>query len=307
MGRIAAQGAQAVIITSDNPRSEAPDAILDQVASGVTSPPQPAPQRITQRRAAIAAALHALPTGPILIAGKGHEQSQEIAGHRFHFDDVACARWHVACQRHGPAQPLIAGWRLAALAATLDAPLPATPDLLLGPISTSLGPPPGAIFWPLDPPTSGVTPPAVPPAPTLALLSRHTAPPQPLACPTIWVSDPLAALRTLAQAVLAQLRQRPEGFPVYAVVDAQLSPPPGWHAQAITEPESALLQALANLSPAHTGLLLCGVAPPWQPPWPWLVVDATLTTAHQALAQQPPTTLSPASANQPGIPVPAAW
>jgi UDP-N-acetylmuramoyl-L-alanyl-D-glutamate--2,6-diaminopimelate ligase len=89
MGRIAAELADVAIVTSDNPRSEDPLAIIEEVVAGgggalVVEP---------DRRAAIAAAVEtARPGDVVLIAGKGHEQGQEAAGRIVPFDDREVAR-----------------------------------------------------------------------------------------------------------------------------------------------------------------------------------------------------------------------
>ncbi len=91
MGAIAARLAAQVLLTSDNPRHEAPEAILADIAAGM--PDAGAVQRIVDRRAAIAAAVQgAQGRDVLLIAGKGHEDYQEIAGERRPFSDVDEAR-----------------------------------------------------------------------------------------------------------------------------------------------------------------------------------------------------------------------
>jgi UDP-N-acetylmuramoyl-L-alanyl-D-glutamate--2,6-diaminopimelate ligase len=88
MGQAAAQGADAVWITDDNPRSEDPAAIRAAVKAGA-----PGAVEIGGREAAIAAALAALGPGDVLaVAGKGHESGQEIAGTVHPFDDVEVVR-----------------------------------------------------------------------------------------------------------------------------------------------------------------------------------------------------------------------
>ena len=84
MGRIAAELADLAILTSDNPRSEDPRAIAEEVVTGA-----PGELRVElDRRQAIAAAVElARPGDIVVIAGKGHEQGQEIAGRVFPFDD----------------------------------------------------------------------------------------------------------------------------------------------------------------------------------------------------------------------------
>ncbi len=89
MGAAAARGADAVVLTSDNPRSEAPAKILADIAAGLPS----AVPMIEDRRDAIAYALHrAAPNDVVLIAGKGHEDYQETAGKRLPFSDVTVVR-----------------------------------------------------------------------------------------------------------------------------------------------------------------------------------------------------------------------
>jgi UDP-N-acetylmuramoyl-L-alanyl-D-glutamate--2,6-diaminopimelate ligase len=89
MGRIAADLADLAIVTSDNPRSEDPAAIIAEVVAG-------APNRLEvepDRRAAIARALEGAEAGDVVvIAGKGHEQGQEVHGTVLPFDDRAVAR-----------------------------------------------------------------------------------------------------------------------------------------------------------------------------------------------------------------------
>jgi UDP-N-acetylmuramoyl-L-alanyl-D-glutamate--2,6-diaminopimelate ligase len=89
MGEIAGRLADVAVVTSDNPRSEPPEAIVAQVAEGVA---RTAPDRFhteVDRRAAIRAALAmAAPGDAVLVAGKGHEQGQELAGGvKIPFDD----------------------------------------------------------------------------------------------------------------------------------------------------------------------------------------------------------------------------
>jgi UDP-N-acetylmuramoyl-L-alanyl-D-glutamate--2,6-diaminopimelate ligase len=84
MGRIASELADIPILTSDNPRSEDPEAIADQVLAGMSGEPEVE----LDRRAAIARAIElAEPGDVVVIAGKGHERGQEIAGRIVPFDD----------------------------------------------------------------------------------------------------------------------------------------------------------------------------------------------------------------------------
>jgi UDP-N-acetylmuramoyl-L-alanyl-D-glutamate--2,6-diaminopimelate ligase len=91
MGAVAARLAQRVVVTSDNPRTEAPAAILAQIVAGIEMSDRIAV--IEDRRAAIAYALReAGARDVILIAGKGHEDYQDVAGVKHPFSDVAEAQ-----------------------------------------------------------------------------------------------------------------------------------------------------------------------------------------------------------------------
>ena len=89
MGRIASELADLAIVTSDNPRSEDPAAIIDEILAGVTREVEVEPDRA----AAIERALSEAAEGDVvLIAGKGHEQGQEFADRTIPFDDREVAR-----------------------------------------------------------------------------------------------------------------------------------------------------------------------------------------------------------------------
>ena len=89
MGRIASQLADVAILTSDNPRSEDPLAIIGEVLAGVDDEIEVEPDRA----AAIERAIGEARDGDVvLIAGKGHEQGQEFADHTIPFDDREVAR-----------------------------------------------------------------------------------------------------------------------------------------------------------------------------------------------------------------------
>jgi UDP-N-acetylmuramoyl-L-alanyl-D-glutamate--2,6-diaminopimelate ligase len=88
MARIAAENSNRVILTSDNPRTEDPDAILDDMEEGVPVDKKRNVLRISNRKEAIKTAFALAQKGDVLlIAGKGHEKYQEINGVRHHFDD----------------------------------------------------------------------------------------------------------------------------------------------------------------------------------------------------------------------------
>lgn len=89
MASIACQYSNKVILTSDNPRSEDPEEILNQMQKGVDVIDMKKTLRISDRREAIKTALTLAQKGDIiLIAGKGHEKYQEIKGVKHHFDDM---------------------------------------------------------------------------------------------------------------------------------------------------------------------------------------------------------------------------
>lgn len=92
MGRVAANLADTVIITSDNPRNEDPSVIIDAIGNGAVGS-RGNVLKIQDRREAIMHALQTASTGDIvIIAGKGHETTQEIKGVRTPFNDVEVAR-----------------------------------------------------------------------------------------------------------------------------------------------------------------------------------------------------------------------
>lgn len=114
MGAVAARLSDLVIVTSDNPRSEDPEQIIDEIKRGIVMPADrfaPGSQAaskstaclaISDRKAAIERAIReARPGDLVLIAGKGHEKYQEIGGRVTPFDDVEVARAMLARRRAG--------------------------------------------------------------------------------------------------------------------------------------------------------------------------------------------------------------
>ena len=88
MARESARRSQRLILTSDNPRFEEPEAILADMEAGLNEADRAKTLHITDRREAIRTAVAlAAPGNVILIAGKGHEDYQEIRGVKHHFDD----------------------------------------------------------------------------------------------------------------------------------------------------------------------------------------------------------------------------
>ncbi len=88
MAQVACEHSDKAILTADNPRSEDPEEILNEMEAGLTAPQKRKSLRITDRRMAIKVACSiAQPGDIILVAGKGHETYQEIKGVKYHFDD----------------------------------------------------------------------------------------------------------------------------------------------------------------------------------------------------------------------------
>ena len=102
MTRAAIAGADYAVLTSDNPRTESPEAIIADALAGVDAADQSRIEVIVDRGEAIARTVSAAEAGDILvIAGKGHEDYQEINGVKHHFDDreqvqQALANWRVS-------------------------------------------------------------------------------------------------------------------------------------------------------------------------------------------------------------------
>lgn len=113
MGAVAARLSDLVVITSDNPRSEDPNSIIDEIKRGIVVPanrtaPGVAPPKstpyiaIVDRKTAIERAIRDATSGDlVLIAGKGHEKYQVIGDRTLPFDDVEVARDALARRRAG--------------------------------------------------------------------------------------------------------------------------------------------------------------------------------------------------------------
>jgi UDP-N-acetylmuramoyl-L-alanyl-D-glutamate--2,6-diaminopimelate ligase len=104
MGAVAGRLSDLILITSDNPRSEDPQRIIEEVQRGITADTRrdsgQRPLAIVDRREAISKAIElARPGDLVLIAGKGHEKYQVIGGKVLPFDDVAVAREALARRR----------------------------------------------------------------------------------------------------------------------------------------------------------------------------------------------------------------
>ena len=95
MGRAVARHADVVVMTSDNPRTEDPEAILDQIEPGLNGAKNVV--READRRKAIGLAIEAMrPGDALLIAGKGHEDYQIVGTQKRHFSDFEAVREHLA-------------------------------------------------------------------------------------------------------------------------------------------------------------------------------------------------------------------
>jgi UDP-N-acetylmuramoyl-L-alanyl-D-glutamate--2,6-diaminopimelate ligase len=104
MGAIVDQLADQAVLTSDNPRREPPAAIAAEVLAGVPAPRARWRTELDRRTAIRTAVAAAGPDDVVVIAGKGHETTQEIAGATLPFDDVLEARAAIAA-RERPAGP----------------------------------------------------------------------------------------------------------------------------------------------------------------------------------------------------------
>jgi len=102
MGAIAQRLAHHVVVTSDNPRLEDPHTIIDQIVAGFAAHATP-PVAIESRAAAIAHAVRqAAPNDVILLAGKGHEDYQDVGGVKHPFSDLEQAAAALARRRSTP-------------------------------------------------------------------------------------------------------------------------------------------------------------------------------------------------------------
>ena len=99
MGAVAADLADRVVVTSDNPRTEDPAAILREIEAGIPAAAHAKTEIVADRREAIRRAVLEAPAGStVLVAGKGHEDYQIIGTTKVPFDDVAEAKEALAAR-----------------------------------------------------------------------------------------------------------------------------------------------------------------------------------------------------------------
>lgn len=124
MGEIAVKGADIAMITTDNPRTEPPEAIIAEILGGTHAAADRVRVEVSRARAIEEAIAIAGAQDVVLIAGKGHENYQERNGQRLPFDDVSVARAALQAKSPGRARPKrIASWSLAKIAAAIGGQL----------------------------------------------------------------------------------------------------------------------------------------------------------------------------------------
>jgi UDP-N-acetylmuramyl-tripeptide synthetase len=104
MGAAAARGADRIVVTSDNPRGEHPGRIIQQIIAGASQAGARLSHDADRALAITRTVLQADAADVVLIAGKGHEQYQEVAGRRLAFSDLQCAQ--AALQRRAGLAPV---------------------------------------------------------------------------------------------------------------------------------------------------------------------------------------------------------
>ncbi|MEJ7928378.1 UDP-N-acetylmuramoyl-L-alanyl-D-glutamate--2,6-diaminopimelate ligase [Ramlibacter sp. AN1015] len=100
MAAIAEKQADRVVVTSDNPRGEKPEAIISQILLGLSSHGDAVRVEADRARAIAGTVADAAPEDVVLLAGKGHENTQEVAGRKHPFDDRVHARAALARRAH---------------------------------------------------------------------------------------------------------------------------------------------------------------------------------------------------------------
>lgn len=214
MGAAASQRAAFCVLTSDNPRSESPATILEQMRSGVAEGDAPRVVVEPDRSAAIALAVAQAGDRPVVVMGKGHEATQEVAGRRHHFVDAEEARRALMGRDRSEAVDglwLLAGWSGERLASAVGGRLLAAgPRRGFAGLSTdtrSLGA--GAVFVALRGAHHDAHAHlAAADAAGALVVEDAGAVPAGYRGAVVLVSDTLAALGRLANAVLTEARAR---------------------------------------------------------------------------------------------------
>ena len=220
MGQVAAQCADTVIVTDDNPRSEDGDAIAGAIEGGIGARLRPAAStalergtwtRLRARRMAIRAAIEASgPDDAILIAGKGHERTQTVGARVLPFDDVTEARRALA---HASAPAFLDGELVQRALALRDVEVRGRlPTVLLGVGTDSRAVEPGALFVALKGESfdghAFVKDALVDGGAAAAMIERASASHIVDQWPLVIVDDTLAALQDLARTYLQTLAAR---------------------------------------------------------------------------------------------------
>ena len=106
MARVAERWADRIVVTSDNPRSERPDDIIEEILAGLSVQARGKVVVQADRKLAIGEALASAERGDVvLLAGKGHETYQDFGDHRVHFDDAEVAAAMLAAMKGGVERP----------------------------------------------------------------------------------------------------------------------------------------------------------------------------------------------------------
>ncbi len=273
MLQAALSGADRVIATSDNPRGEDPNEILDEMEQRIASTGLKRVTRIVDRSDAIDLAVRDA-DGPVLVAGKGHEPFQEIGTTRYHLDDCEEVRRATAAIRYGAAtsdQPLLSGWSAERIALEVGGrvvrrgPVRGWGSLTLDSRAVTAG----AIFAAVRGATHDghdFLASAVAAGASLAIVAHPDRVPSG-EISVVVVDDVTAALGSLAKALLAEARRRRRGLRTLAVTGSNgkttvkemlrcLSGPATLATQGNFNNEFGVPLSVAPLAPAHRRAVL---------------------------------------------------
>ena len=104
MGELASQYADRIVVTNDNPRSEDPQAIADDILAGVSLPPAQIQVELDRKQAIMSVTEQAQPNDWVLVAGKGHENTQTIGEQKLAFSDRELLSAWAKSRAQSPAQ-----------------------------------------------------------------------------------------------------------------------------------------------------------------------------------------------------------